>query len=99
MRTNPLYNAIVASGYIALIGLFFSLVEHFKHDTPDTILAPIAMLSLLVFSVATMGFLFFYQPLILLLDGKREEAVAFFFKTLTIFGVLTAALFALFTFI
>lgn len=99
MSTKPLYNAILASAYICCIGIFFAVVEHFKHDTPDTLLAPVAMLSLLVFSVATMGYLFFYQPLVLILDGKREEAVAYFFKTLGIFGLLTAGIFVVFSFI
>ncbi len=48
------------------------------------------MLSLLVLSVSVMAFLFFYQPVIMLLEGKRQEAVTFFFKTVATFAIATA---------
>ncbi len=56
-------------------------------DEEDTIFIPIAMLSLFVFSAATMSYLFLYEPLCLLVDGKKQEAALFFIKTLAIFGV------------
>jgi Na+-transporting methylmalonyl-CoA/oxaloacetate decarboxylase gamma subunit len=49
-----------------------------------------AFLSLLVFSVAVMGFLFFYRPAVLLIENKKKEAVDYFFKTLGAFGAITA---------
>ncbi len=58
-------------------------------NEPDTMFAPIVALSLLVLSVATMGFLFFYRPVMLLIENKREEAIDFFLKTLGTFAVLT----------
>ena len=89
MPSNPYLNAVLASGYIWCIGLFFSLVASRNANTPDTFMAPIVMLSLLVFSVATMGFLFFYRPALLMLEHKPREAVEFFLRTLATFGVLT----------
>lgn len=59
-------------------------------NKPDTFFAPIVMLSLLTLSVAVMAFLFFYQPLNLLIDGKKKEAVNLFVKTVGIFAALTA---------
>src|SRR5580704_5194860 len=93
MRWNPFLNASIASGYIAGIALFLQFIQSFKHNTPDTPIDAVGALSLLVFSVALMGFLFFYRPAVLLLDNKREEAVSYFLKTLGTFGVITALVF------
>jgi hypothetical protein len=95
MRWNPVINGLGAAAYIGVIALVLQYIGTIRHDTPDTLLDPMAAISLLVFSVAVMGFLFFYQPAIMLLDGKKQEAVAYFFKTLGTFGVITA-LFVLF---
>jgi len=89
MAWNPFVNALAAAAYIWSIGLFFNYMNSINHDTPDTFTAPIVMLSLLVFSVATMAFLFFYRPLVLLMENKKHEAIGFFVKTLAAFGVLT----------
>lgn len=51
----------------------------------ETILIPMIMLSLFVISTAIMGFLFLSEPLILFMDNKKKEAVAFFGKTLGFF--------------
>jgi hypothetical protein len=89
MRWNPYLNAITASAYIWGIGFLINYISSLHHDTPDKLTDPIAALSLLVFSVAVMGFLFFYRPAVLLIDNKRDEAVSFFLKTLGTFGVIT----------
>lgn len=57
------------------------------------------MLCLLVLSVALMAFLFFYEPVLLLLDDKRPEAVRFFLGTVAIFAGLTAVFLALAIFV
>lgn len=93
MTKNPFYNAVLASGYIVLIVTIISSFEG-SHE-PDTILVPIAMLSLFVLSAASMGYLFFYQPVMLYLNGKPEDAVDLFLKTLGIFACITLALFIL----
>ncbi|MBM3272305.1 hypothetical protein FJY94_03470 [Candidatus Kaiserbacteria bacterium] len=89
MKPNPFTSAVCAEAYIWAVALFFRYMEATHADKPDTWLAPVAMLSLLVFSVALMGFLFFYRPAVFLAEGKREEAVSHFFKTLGVFGVMT----------
>ncbi len=92
MRWNPFLNAAGAAAYIGAIGLLFWYISSIHRDTPDTFLDPIIALSLLVFSAAVMGFLFFYRPLLLLLENKRSEAMSFFMKTLVTFGIITALL-------
>lgn len=88
MRWNPFLNAAIAAAYIWGIALLFQLVHSVAGNKPDTIVDPIAALSLLVFSVALMGFLFFYRPVILLLENKRREAVSYFLKTIITFAVI-----------
>jgi hypothetical protein len=60
-----------------------------RHDIPDTIADSVTAISLVTFSAAVMGFLFFYRPIMLLIEQKKKEAVIFFLKTLGIFGVVT----------
>lgn len=85
MTKNPFINALSALAYIAVIASFmFYAPQLMGHK--DTLLVPIAMLSLFVLSAATMGFLFFYQPLFLYLDGKKEESVTLFLQTVAVFA-------------
>lgn len=58
-------------------------------NKPDTFFAPITVLFVLTVSVAVMAFLFFYQPLLLFIEGKKKEAVSLFLKTLAIFAAFT----------
>jgi hypothetical protein len=90
MQWNPYLSALAAAAYIWGLGFIFQFLESTRGDIPDTTFAPILMLSLLVFSVALMGFLFFYRPVVLLLENKRNEAASYFLKTLATFGALTA---------
>ncbi len=55
----------------------------------DSVIAPIALLSLFVLSAATMGYIFFYQPAQLYLDGDKKTALDLFVKTLGTFAVIT----------
>ncbi|MFA5025319.1 MAG: hypothetical protein WC503_02340 [Candidatus Shapirobacteria bacterium] len=59
-------------------------------NKPDTFFTPIVFLSLLTLSVAVMAFLFFYQPLMLFIEGKKKDAVSLFVKTVGIFAAITA---------
>lgn len=93
MTKQPYYNAILASGYIVGIVHLIQWFTGFQ-GIQQTILIPIGMLSLLVLSVSVMGFLFFYHPLLLLLEGKQQQAVTRFLKTVGTFAVLTAFFFA-----
>lgn len=89
MSRNPFINAFSASGYILFIAVILNLISSTRGDTPDTFFAPVAFLSLLTLSAAVMAYLFFYQPLQLLIEGKKKEAANVFFKTIGIFGAVT----------
>ena len=89
MRWNPFLNALGAAAYIWGIGLLISHIARLHHDTPDNLVGSIAALSLGVCSAAVMAFLFFYRPVVLLLENKKGEAISFFLTTLGTFGVIT----------
>ncbi len=90
MKWNPYLNAFAASAYIGGIALFLQFIESIRHDTPDTLVDGTGFISLVVFSAAVMAFLFFYRPLLLLIEDKKKEALSYFLKTLLTFGVVTA---------
>lgn len=90
MTKNPIINALCASAYIILGVTIMSLVTQPLKNKPDTFFAPIVFLSLLTLSVAVMAFLFFYQPMMIFIEGKKKEAVSLFVKTVGIFAAVTA---------
>ena len=92
MSRNPYINALLAAAYIVFVVLLIKYGPAYVRDKPDTILAPMAMLSLLVFSVALMGYLFFLQPIAMYLEGQKSEAVELFTKTLGTFAVITGVI-------
>ncbi|GMU74173.1 MAG: hypothetical protein AMXMBFR44_3710 [Candidatus Campbellbacteria bacterium] len=94
MKKSPLIHALSATAYIALVSLFLFYGQRFT-GPEDNVLMPVTMLSLLVFSVAFMGFLFFWEPLQLYLAGDRQGALSFFLKTLGTFAGVTALLFVI----
>lgn len=96
MSKNPLINALGASAYIILGVTIMTFVTQPLKNKPDTFFAPIVFLSLLTLSVAVMAFLFFYQPLMLFIEGKKKEAVNLFVKTVGIFAAITAVTLVLF---
>src|SRR3989344_1023765 len=89
MTKNPYLNALTAGLYIVFVVLLISYGPTFVRDKPDTIFAPMAMLSLLVFSAAFMGYIFFLQPVQMYMEGQKREAVELFTKTLGAFAVIT----------
>lgn len=58
-------------------------------NKPDTFFAPVTVLFVLTLSVSVMAYLFFYQPLILFIEGKKKEAVNLFVKTVAFFATIT----------
>ena len=92
MSTKPVLNAFLATLYITIVASIMYHGSHIGADV-DGIIVPVAMLSLFVLSAAVMGFIFFYQPLRMYLDGKKTEAVDLFLKTLGTFAGITVVLF------
>lgn len=89
MTKNPFLNALAAAAYITFVAFGTYYGSRLKQGDDETVLVPIAMISLLTLSVAMMGYLFVAQPLQLYLDGKKKEAVSFFLKTLGVFSGIT----------
>lgn len=95
MTKNPVINAFGASAYIIGVVSVMNVVTQPLRNKPDTFFAPIVLLFVLTLSVAVMAYLFFYQPLLLFIEGKKKEAVHLFVKTVGIFGIVTALCLAL----
>ena len=95
MSKNPLINALGASGYIFLVVSIMTLVSQTQSNKPDTFFAPMAVLFMLTLSAAVMAYLFFYQPLLLVIDGKKKEAVSLFVRTIGIFAAITVVIVSL----
>src|SRR3989344_2316157 len=91
MTKNPIINALTGLLYIVFV---VSLLYYAPKsvDKIESIFIPIAMLSLFVFSAASMGYLFLYQPLQLFLEGEKKKSVDLFLKTLVAFAISAAAL-------
>jgi NADH:ubiquinone oxidoreductase subunit 6 (subunit J) len=98
MRWNPILNAAGATAYIGAVAFFTRFIQSVRHDTPDTLLDGMGVLSLLVFSAAVMAFIFFYQPVVLLIENKKKEALSYFLKTLGAFGLITVCVLSLISF-
>src|ERR1041384_2883538 len=95
MRWNPFVNALAAAAYIWGVGWLMDYITVTQQNTPYNIVDPIAAISLVVFSAAFMAFLFFYRPVVFLIENKKEEAISFFLKTLATFGLLALIAFSL----
>ena len=91
MTKNPIVNALAGLLYITLVASFFFYAPvYFPKE--DSLVMPIAALSLFVFSAASMGYLFLYQPLQLFLEGEKKKSVDLFLKTLVTFAISAATL-------
>ncbi|MFA5935677.1 MAG: hypothetical protein WC787_02400 [Patescibacteria group bacterium] len=90
MLKNPFLNAGAAAAYIILLVL---LISSFV-DKPgeNSLVVPMAMISLFTLSAGVMGYLFLAQPIQLYLAGEKKKAVTFFLHTLAVFGGITAVL-------
>ena len=88
-------NSLGTAAYIVLVvSLIFSLGNKFSGGD-ETIFIPIAMLMLLVFSVAFVGSLIFGRPIIWYLNGKKKDTVLLIAYTLGIFLAITLVAFLL----
>src|SRR3989344_7881610 len=82
-------NSLGTAAYIVfVVSLIFSLGNKFSGGD-ETIFIPIAMLMLLVFSVALVGSLIFGRPIIWYLNEKKKDAVLLLAYTMGIFFAIT----------
>jgi len=91
MNKKAVINGFVAFAYIFILVSVMNFVSR-SAEQPDSILAPIAAISLFTLSAAVMGYLFCLQPIQLYLDGKKKQAVSQFLQTVTVFGIITVVL-------
>jgi len=90
-----LIDSLGTATYVAVIAsLIFFLGQGFLGGK-DTVLAPISMLMLFVFSAALTGSLVFGRPILWYLDGKKREALALLFSTLSLLSAVTVLAFLL----
>ncbi len=86
-------NSVSTGAYVVLVGLFFNMGHALFGNKPDTFMAPIFMLMLLVFSAALCGSLVFGRPILWYLDGKKKEAVELFIATIGMIFILAIVAF------
>jgi hypothetical protein len=91
---NAFIDAIGTAVYVVLVASFLYFLQG---NVPkiNTVLVPIAMLLLFVFSAALTGFLVFGRPVMLYLDGKKREAILLIGYTLSILLVMVLLFFVL----
>lgn len=87
---KPFLHALAAAIYILVIVSVINFGGTALKAREETIIIPMTMLSLFVLSAAVMGFLFLSEPLSLLIESKKQEAVVFFGKTVGFFAGFAA---------
>lgn len=93
-------NALATALYVILVASFLFYAPKTIVPGPDTVLVPIVMLLLFVFSAALTGVLVFGRPILWYVDGKKKEALSLLAATLLIFLIITlGALLALFLYL
>lgn len=96
MTKNPVINALSAVVYIGLVAAIMFYGPRVAAEAKgDTIIAPIAMISLFTLSAAVMGYLFLYQPFQLYFDNNKRGAIKLFLGTLATFAGITIILLAI----
>jgi hypothetical protein len=91
---NPIINGLVANEYVFLVVLLMNFGSK-KFDQANSLLAPVAVISLFTLSAAVMGYLFGYQPIMLYIEGKKTMAVKYFVRMMLTFGVVTMVIMAI----
>lgn len=81
-------NALWTAFYVILVAIFLNSAGHI-FGSEKTILIPIAMLLLFVFSASLCGALVLGRPVLWYMDGKKKEAITLFVYTLVVFFVVT----------
>lgn len=95
MSKNPIVNGLSAAAYIAIVVAVMNYISQTQRNKPDTAFAPVVFLSVLTLSVTVMAYLFFYQPLQLLIAGKKKEAANLFVQTVGTFAAFTVVVLVL----
>ena len=98
MRSVIKYAAINSIGtalYVVVVSSFIYFLGNGFLGVKDTVLAPISMLMLFVFSAALTVSLVFGRPILWYLDNKKKEALELLLSTLNLLSVITVLAFLL----
>jgi len=95
---TALMNAGATALYVMAVGGFMYYGSVIKLGRSNTMLIPMTLLLLFVFSAALTGFLIFGKPAQLYVDGKKKEALSLLTYTLGVFSVITLAFLGLILF-
>lgn len=87
---KPFLRALGVALYIVGIVLVTQFATSFLKNQNETIIIPMTMLSLFVLSAAVVGYLFLSEPLYLLVENRKKEAIVFFAKTVGFFACFVA---------
>lgn len=87
---KPFLHALGAAGYIVTIVIVINVITRVLKDGQESILIPMTMLGLFVFSAAVMGYFFLSEPLVLLTENRRSDAILFFGRTVAVFACFLA---------
>lgn len=82
-------NAILTAVYVVLVAFFMYSVSQTPSESEGNVIIPIAILMLLVISVAIVGSLLFGRPIMWYIDGKKKQAIVLLVYTLGIFLAIT----------
>jgi len=88
-------NSIGTMAYVIIVVLFLFSLESFFPKGQDIVIIPVAMLMLFVCSAAITGFLVFGKPVMLYIDGKKNEALALLGYTIGFLLTITLILFVI----
>lgn len=91
---KALRNAVLAAAYISAVASLMFYGQRFAGEGPDSVIIPIAMISLFTLSAAVMGYLFFYQPAEHYFSGDKKGAFKLFVQTVGFFAIITVIIFA-----
>jgi len=86
---TAIINSIATAAYVIAVACFMYFGTMIKLGRANTVLVPIALLLLLVFSAALTGFLILGKPAQLYVDGKKKEALSLLTYTLIAFSIIT----------
>jgi hypothetical protein len=92
--TAALLNALSTALYVASVGVFLFYAAQMRLGQRKTILVPISMLLLLVFSAALVGVLIFGRSLLWYLEGRKQDSLLLIAGTLAILFAITVVAFA-----
>jgi len=83
---KPFLHALGAVIYIVFIVLVIQGANYLLKEVMGTIIIPMTMLSLFVLSAAVMGYFFLSEPISLLVENRKKEAIVYFAKIVGFFA-------------